>query len=80
MPNRAHRMDLTNLTTIQTCTESAVPITDNDNNNQSNNRLMELERRVEEMSISLVVDVGGAHNAGEQQDGVLGIGSWGENR
>ena len=65
LPNPAHRMDLTNLATIQTRTESAVPVTDNDSNDQSNNILTELERRVEEMSISSGVDVGGAPNAGE---------------
>ena len=66
LPNPAHGSDLTKLSTVQTCTESAVPITDNDSNDQSNNRLTELERRVEEMSISLGVDVGGVHNAGEE--------------
>ena len=72
LPNPACRMDLTKLT-IQTCTESAVSITDNDGGDQSNNRLTELERRVEEMSISLGVDVGGAHDAGGEQGGVLGL-------
>ena len=72
LPNPACRMDLTELTS-QTCTKPAVSITDTDGSDQSNNRLTELERRVEEMSISLGVNVGGAHGAGGEQGGVLGL-------